>query len=157
MIQATGFAAAYLYDLLTGLYPNFGIKRNLITTPGLVKRMFGTQVVVERPYGTVHMPGVAGEAAWGLDLSWKRFGPGRTLGGEGSTSSAERQRPKGLVLAAMVMAGFIVVFCFLGYLFVLHRGPPGWFSGVDVGGSGSGKSRVEGGESVKDGVPGGRV
>ncbi|TVY91781.1 Derlin, partial [Lachnellula willkommii] len=77
MIQATGVAAAHLYDFLMGLYPNFGIKRNLISSPGLVKRVFGTQTQVERPYGSAYMPGVAGEAAWGLDLSWKRFGPGR--------------------------------------------------------------------------------
>jgi Derlin-2/3 len=155
MMQATGLVAAHLYDLLTGLYPSFGIKRNLISTPGWVKRMFGTQGVVERPYGTVFMPrvaGEAGEAAWGLDLSWKRFGPGRTLGGE--AASAEKQRPRGCVLAAMVMVGFVVVCCLLGLLFVLHGAPHGWFSSVDVGGSASGIPRVEGGESVVERFPG---
>lgn len=137
-IQATGLVAAYLYDLLTGLYPNFGIKRNLITTPVWLKKMFGTQTVVERPYGTVSMPGVTGKAAWGLDMSWQRFGPGRTLGGEGS--SAERQRPKGFILAVIVMSGFLVVCGFLGFFF-LYGAPDGWFSAVDVGRLSSGISR----------------
>ncbi|TVY49022.1 Derlin [Lachnellula occidentalis] len=132
MIQATGLAAAHLYDFLTGAYPNFGIKRNLISSPALVKRLFGTQTQVERPYGTAHMPG-AGEPAWGLDLSWKRFGPGRTLGGEGSAAGAERQRPTGLALAAMVMGGFLVVCGFLALLFVQHGDPRSWFSGVRAG------------------------
>ncbi|CZR60115.1 related to F-LANa protein [Phialocephala subalpina] len=136
-IQATGLVAAHLYDLLTGLYPSSGIKRNLIVTPGWVKKMFGTQSVVERPYGTVST-GVAGQAAWGLDLSWQKFGPGRTLGGE--NSSAERQRPRGFVLAAMVMGTFLLVCGFSGFLF-LYGAPDGWFSGVDVDRLSSGISR----------------
>lgn len=138
LIQATGLVAAHIYDLLTGLYPNFGIKRNLITTPLWVKRMFGTQNVVERPYGTAAMPGVTGKAAWGLDMSWQRFGPGRTLGGEGS--SAERQRPRGCILTMIMMSGFLVVCGFFGFMF-LQGVPDGWFSGVDVGRSSSGISR----------------
>ncbi|TVY39569.1 Derlin [Lachnellula subtilissima] len=141
MIQATGVGAAHLYDFLSGLYPNFGIKRNLISSPGLVKRVFGTQTMVERPYGTANMPGVAKEAAWGLDLSWKRFGPGRTLGGDGSASGVERQRPTALALAAMVMVGFLVVCGFLAVLFVQHGDPRAWFSGVNTGGV----SQIEGG------------
>jgi Derlin-2/3 len=85
--------------------------------------------VVERPYGTVSMPG--GEAAWGLDLSWRRFGPGRTLGGAGVRT--ESQRPGGFLLAAMVTGGFLVVCGLLAYLFLLNGIPDGWFSGVDVG------------------------
>ncbi|KUJ18898.1 uncharacterized protein LY89DRAFT_706486 [Mollisia scopiformis] len=129
MIQATGLAAAYLYDLLTGLYPNFGIKRNLITTPGWVKKMFGTQNVVERPYGTASTP-AAGETAWGLDLSWKRFGPGRTLGGEGS--SEVRQRPRGCILAVLVTGAFLVICGLLGWFFFhgAQSGPLSIF-GVD--------------------------
>ncbi|TVY71328.1 Derlin-1.2 [Lachnellula suecica] len=130
MIEATGLVAAHLYDLLTGLYPASGIKRNFITTPGWVNKMFGTQHVVERPYGTVWMPRVAGETAWGLDMSWKRFGPGRTLGGEGA--SVERQRPKGLILAAMVMGGFLVLCCIVGLLFLRYGDPSGWFSNVPL-------------------------
>jgi Derlin-2/3 len=94
---------------------------------------------VDRPYGTALNAG-AGEAAGGLDLSWRRFGPGRTLGGEGA--SVERQRPKGWVLAVMVMGGFVAVCCFLGYLYVLHWAPDGWFS----------RFRNEGSEKI--GVPG---
>ena len=141
MTQGTGLVAAHVYDLLTGLYPNFGIKRNLITTPGFLKKMFGTQSVVERPYGTVST-GVVGEAAWGLDMSWRKFGPGRTLGGEGSVT--ERQRPTGMVLAVMVMGGFLVVCGLLWYFFVLHGAPDGWLSGVDVGRLASGASLIEG-------------
>ncbi|KAG0650832.1 cDerlin-2 [Hyphodiscus hymeniophilus] len=130
MIQATGLAAAYVYDFCTGLYPGLGVKRNLVTTPGWMKKVFGTQSMVERPYGTVST-GVTGKAAWGLDMSWKRFGPGRTLGEE--DSSADGQRPKGLVLAAMVMGGFLVVCGLLGYFFVMYGVADDWSSGVDVG------------------------
>jgi Derlin-2/3 len=115
MIEATGLVAAYVYDLMTGLYPDSGIKRNLITTPRWMNKMLGTQRVVERPYGSIVVPG-GGESAWGLDLSWKRFGPGHTLGGEGSRTG--RQRPKGLALAAMVMGAFIFLCLLLGYLFL---------------------------------------
>jgi Derlin-2/3 len=101
--------------------------------------MFGSQNVVERPYGTVSMPGVAGKAAWGLDMSWRRFGPGRTLGGEGS--STERQRPRGCVLTAIIMGGFVVVCGILGFLFVLYGAPDGWLSGVDTGRLASGTPR----------------
>jgi len=92
----------------------------------------------------------AGEAGWGLDLSWQRFGPGRTLGGEGS--SVERQRPRGAVLAVLVMGGFVLLCCFLGLLFVVHGQPDGWFSGVGLGGLTRGMSRVEGGEKAVEGV-----
>lgn len=132
MIQATGFAAAQLYDFMSGLYPKFGIKRNLIPTPRWMTRMFGTQNVVARPYGTAITAGSA-EPAWGLDLSWKRFGPGHTLGGEGSTGT--RQRPTGAVLASMVMGGFLFVCALLGYIYLSHNNPDGafsgWFSSID--------------------------
>lgn len=124
VIEATGLVAAHLYDYLTGLYPNFGIQRNLITTPGWIKKMFGNQSVVERPYGSVTNTAANNKAAWGLDLSWKRFGPGRTLGGEGV--SVERQRPGGMALAAMIMGGFFVICLILGYFFMLHGGLNGW-------------------------------
>jgi len=112
-----------------------------------VKKIFGTQDVVDRPYGTV-LTGAQGEQAWGLDLSWKRFGPGRTLGGEGSGAETRRQRPTGLTLAVMVTVGFIVVCACLGFWFVLNGAPSpqDWFSGS--------KSPVEGGELVGDGVRG---
>jgi len=145
MIQATGLAAAHFYNLMTGLYPNFGIQRNLITTPGFMTKIFGTQDVVQRPYGTA-MPGVTGQAAWGLDLSWKRFGPGRTLGGE--DSSTTRQRPKGWVLASMVMVGFLAFCCFLGFLFVMYGAPQGWLS--SIGGPASGVSQVESMTAAQD-------
>jgi len=128
LIQGTGLAAAHLYDLLTGLYPSTGIERSLLPTPGWVMKVFGTQDVVNRPYGTA-VTGATGKAAWGLDLSWKRFGPGRTLGGEGA--GAEPERPKGLVLAAIVMAIFLLVCGVSGYLFVY--GSPGWAPVVDGG------------------------
>lgn len=129
LIEITGVAAALLYNLLTGNYPSSGIKRNLISTPGWMKKVFGTQTMVERPYGTVSMPGVTGEAAWGLDLSWKRFGPGRTLGGEGSR--AEMQRPKGFVLAALVIGTFFVLCAIFGFLF-MYNAPDSWLSSVGV-------------------------
>ncbi|KAH7399883.1 ER-associated proteolytic system protein-like protein Der1 [Cadophora sp. MPI-SDFR-AT-0126] len=128
LIQGTGLAAAHLYDLLTGLYPSTGIERNLLPTPEWMMKVFGTQNVVNRPYGTV-VTGATGKAAWGLDLSWKRFGPGRTLGGEGA--GAEAERPKGLVLAVIVMGVFLLVCGVSGYLFVF--GSPGWAPVVDPG------------------------
>ena len=67
------------------------------------------------------------------------MGQGRTLGGEGS--NAERQRPRGCVLAAIILAGFVVVCGFLGLLFVLHGAPNGWLSGLDTGRLASGRSR----------------
>ncbi|KAL5321529.1 hypothetical protein ACEPPN_009488 [Leptodophora sp. 'Broadleaf-Isolate-01'] len=137
LIQGTGLAAAHLYDLLTGLYPSSGIERNFLPTPTWLMKVFGTQDVVSRPYGTV-VTGATGKAAWGLDLSWKRFGPGRTLGGEGA--GAEAERPKGLVLAAIVMGVFLVVCGISGYLFVY--GTPGWASGVDSGQLPGGTSHV---------------
>jgi len=136
IVQATGLAAAHLYDLLAGLYPSSGIKRNLILTPGWVKRMFGTQTVIERPYGSVFTPssrtGTTSEAAWGLDLSWKRFGEGRRLGGEGE-SSLPSQRPKGWVLALMGTAAFIIICALLGFFFFLNGVPDDWASVIGVG------------------------
>jgi Derlin-2/3 len=136
IVQATGLVAAHIYDLLTGLYPSFGIKRNFIPTPGWVRKMFGTQGVTQRTYGTGFAPpngaGAAGKAAWGLDLSWRRFGEGRRLGGEGE-SSGVRQRPRGLVLAAMVMVGVVLICGLLGFLFYLHQAPDGgWFAAMDT-------------------------
>ncbi|PVH89198.1 hypothetical protein DL98DRAFT_508309 [Cadophora sp. DSE1049] len=126
LIQGSGLIAAHLYDLLTGLYPSTGVERNLLPTPGWMMKVFGTQDVVNRPYGTA-VTGATGKAAWGLDLSWKRFGPGRTLGGEGA--GAEAERPKGLVLAVIVMGCFLLVCSVSGYLFVY--GTPGWAPVVD--------------------------
>jgi Derlin-2/3 len=110
--------------------------------------MFGTQGVTERPYGTVFAPanaaGATGQAAWGLDLSWRRFGEGRRLGGEGE-SSVVRQRPKGLILAAIVMVGFVVICGLLGFLFLLHGAPDGWFMAGGAGRSVSATSLLKAG------------
>ena len=53
------------------------------------------------------------------------------MGGEGS--SVESQRPRGFLLAVMVMGGFIVVCIILGYFFVLHGPYNIWLSGADTG------------------------
>ncbi|KAL2071213.1 hypothetical protein VTL71DRAFT_12448 [Oculimacula yallundae] len=127
LIQGTGLLAAHLYDLLTGIYPSSGIQDNYIQTPKWMTKACGTQDVVHRPYGTVTM-GVQGKKAWGIDLSWKRFGPGRTLGGEGESEVNDGRRLKGLMLAAVVMGCFLVVCAVSGYLFVY--GLPGWAAGV---------------------------
>jgi Derlin-2/3 len=132
MIQGTGLLAAYTYDLLTGLYPKSGIKRNWISTPAWMKRIFGTQAVVERPYGTVFAP-----ASWGVDMSWKKFGPGRALDGrtvevEGDSATEASHRPTGLALAALVVGSFLVFSTLIG-MFLVYGVPDGWFSGVDVG------------------------
>lgn len=102
--------------------------------------MFGTQSAVERPYGTVFMPpnggGATGKAAWGLDLSWRRFGEGRRLGGEGE-SSLGSQRPRGLVLAAIGTAAFVAICGLLGFLFFWYGAPDGWLSTNGIGKSSS--------------------
>lgn len=103
---------------------------------------------MERPYGTVFVPGV-GETAWGLELSWRRLGPGRTFGGE--WASAKSQRPRGCALAAILVAGFVVVCCFLGF-FVLHRAPYGRFSGVGFSRLASGMFWIEGKELAVEGL-----
>lgn len=72
------------------------------------------------------------EAAWGLDLSWKRFGPGRTLGGEGV--APERVGVSAWSLAALVVGGLVVVCVVLGFLFV-QRGSEfssAWLSGIGM-------------------------
>ncbi|TVY59269.1 hypothetical protein LCER1_G000478 [Lachnellula cervina] len=129
MIQATGVAAAHLTGEEDLWDPDYG---------------------GEAVWLGAYAGGWLGSAAWGLDLAWKRFGPGRTLGGDGSASGAERQRPTGLALAAMVMVGFLVVCAFLALLFVQHGDPRAWFSGMHAGGV----SQIEG---VGAGAGGGGV
>ncbi|CZT41653.1 related to F-LANa protein [Rhynchosporium secalis] len=131
LIQATGLAAAHLYDLLSGIYPSSGIENSYIQTPKWMTKICGTQDVVVRPYGTASSMGVPTKKAWGIDLSWKRFGPGRTLGGEGEGEGEDETRLKGLMLAAIVMGCFLVVCAVLGYKFVY--GLPWWVSGVEGG------------------------
>jgi Derlin-2/3 len=113
--------------------------------------MFGTQGVTQRPYGTVFAPpngaGAAGEAAWGLDLSWRRFGEGRRLGGDGEGGGV-KQRPRGWVLTAMVMVGLVIICGLLGFLLYLHQAPDGgWSAAIDVARLLSGTSP---GEQVTD-------
>jgi len=151
LVQATGLVAAHLYDFLTGMYPKFGgPSRNLLPTPRFLDRIFGARLVTERPYGTAFQPAqrVPGEPAWGLE--WGRFGKGHRLGGEGE--STVRQRPRGCVLAGLVMMGFVVIGCTLGFFFVLRGDTEGWLAtlrpGVDVGKLSSGTAPFKGRESV---------
>ena len=90
-IQATGLVAAHLHDFLTRLYPTFGGGRNLVPTPGFVRRIFqSTKATVDhRPYGTAFTPAqreaasASGSGAGGvLPESWRNRGSGHRLGGD---------------------------------------------------------------------------
>ena len=90
-IQATGLIAAHLHDFLTRLWPTFGGGRNLVPTPGFVKRMWQstTPTVSDRAYGTAFTPAqreagtASGSSAGGvLPESWRSRGSGHRLGGD---------------------------------------------------------------------------
>jgi Derlin-2/3 len=88
--QATGLVAAHLYDFLTRLWPTFGGGRNLLPTPGFVRRMWQTDevTVAQRGYGTAITPAertparASGSSTSGvLPESWRNRGSGHRLGG----------------------------------------------------------------------------
>jgi Derlin-2/3 len=90
-IQATGLIAAHLHDFLTRLWPEFGGGRNLVPTPGFIKRMWQTTeaTVKDRSFGTAFTPaqraaGTTSGASTGgvLPESWKSRGSGHRLGGD---------------------------------------------------------------------------
>ncbi|KAF7875224.1 hypothetical protein EAF04_002396 [Stromatinia cepivora] len=91
-IQATGLVAAHLHDFLTRLWPTFGGGRNLIPTPGFIRRAFETTqtTTTERAYGTAVAPpqrspgtgSTSGSSGSVLPESWKSRGSGHRLGGD---------------------------------------------------------------------------
>jgi Derlin-2/3 len=136
LVHATGVVGAQLYDLLTGLYPQYGgPRRSVIATPGWMARLWGTRGEVVRPYGmvlnanaSVGMPsdGV-GVSAWGV--GWGKWGEGRRLGGDaeaGGGAGMQRGRP----IAGLAVAGFVLVSCVLGMVFMWYRDPEGWWTTI---------------------------
>ncbi|KAJ8064304.1 hypothetical protein OCU04_006650 [Sclerotinia nivalis] len=91
-IQATGLVAAHLHDFLTRLWPTFGGGRNLIPTPGFIRRAFETTqtTTTERAYGTAVAPpqrspgtgSTSGPSGSVLPESWRSRGSGHRLGGD---------------------------------------------------------------------------
>jgi Derlin-2/3 len=90
MVQATGLVAAHLHDFLTRLWPTFGGGRNLVATPGFVRRMWEpkTATVTNRAYGTSFAPAPrdssasTGSSGGVLPESWRNRGSGHRLGGD---------------------------------------------------------------------------
>lgn len=87
-IQLTGLIAAHLHDFLTRLWPEFGDGRNVVQTPGFIRRLWQTTepAVKVRGYGTAHAPAqreAGGAAAGGvLPETWRSRGSGHRLGGD---------------------------------------------------------------------------
>jgi len=90
-IQATGLIAAHLHDFLTRLWPEFGGGRNLVPTPGFIRRMWQTTeaTTAHRAYGTAFTPaqreaasGSGASAGGVLPESWRSRGSGHRLGGD---------------------------------------------------------------------------
>ncbi|KAF1947004.1 DER1-domain-containing protein [Clathrospora elynae] len=93
LAQLCGLIAAHLYDFLTRIWPTFGGGKNYITTPAVVKRLFGAGPgsVQSRGYGyavegrgrAAGAPGSGApstEASTGVSNRWGGVGPGRRLG-----------------------------------------------------------------------------
>lgn len=89
-VQATGLLAAHLHDFLTRIWPTFGGGRNLVPTPGFIRRLFETKRahIEVKSYGTAHVPAAQNTAAASgssggvLPESWKSRGSGHRLGGD---------------------------------------------------------------------------
>ena len=90
-IQVTGLIAAHLHDFLSRLWPEFGGGRNLLPTPGFIRKMWQTTTATtnNRAYGTAFAPAqreastASGASAGGvLPESWRSRGTGHRLGGE---------------------------------------------------------------------------
>jgi Derlin-2/3 len=90
-VQVTGLVAAHLHDFLTRIWPTFGGGRNLVPTPGFVRRMFqATEAsVTNSSFGTAFAPAQrpsgssSGSSTGGvLPESWRSRGSGRRLGGD---------------------------------------------------------------------------
>ncbi|KAG9230327.1 Der1-like family-domain-containing protein [Amylocarpus encephaloides] len=81
-----GLVAAHLHDFLTRLWPEFGGGRNLLPTPGFVRRLWETKTatVRQRGYGTSFAPAERkeqeGSNTGPLPDSWKTRGSGHRLG-----------------------------------------------------------------------------
>lgn len=91
-VQATGLVAAHAHDFLTRLWPTFGGGRNLVPTPGFIKRAFQTTqgTTTSRGYGTAFAQpqrsagsgAATGSSGSVLPESWKSRGSGHRLGGD---------------------------------------------------------------------------
>lgn len=85
-IGLCGLVAAHLHDFLTRLWPEFGGGRNLLPTPGFIRRMWETRTstVQHKAYGTSFTPAQRQESessgSGPLPDSWKSRGSGHRLG-----------------------------------------------------------------------------
>jgi Derlin-2/3 len=89
LYQGTGLLAAHAYDFLTRLYPTFGGGRNIVQTPGFVKRWFGGNRpgITVKSYGTAYRQQPAAQPARGPTVGGSlgfrsSWGQGRRLGGD---------------------------------------------------------------------------
>lgn len=91
MTQVTGLVAAHLYDFLTRIWPTFGGGRNYISTPAIVKGLFGSKPGSAQPrgFGTAMQGGRGGRddasarttgRSTGFGGAWDGRGPGQRLG-----------------------------------------------------------------------------
>jgi Derlin-2/3 len=136
LIHGTGLVGAHLYDLLTGLYPQYGgPRRSLIATPGWMRRLWGTRAELVRPYGTVLNANAAvgaasdgvGVSAWGV--GWGKWGEGQRLGGDAEVGEGAGLQ-RGRSTAGLAVAGFVLVSCVLGMVFMWYRDPEGWWTTI---------------------------
>ncbi|KAK2797993.1 hypothetical protein FQN50_008989 [Emmonsiellopsis sp. PD_5] len=91
-VALCGIVAAHLYEFLTRIYPTYGLGRNFIWTPAIVKRWFGAQGMSQthRAYGTSYRSAAretedraatASGNSWFSSDAWNGRGAGRRLGG----------------------------------------------------------------------------
>ncbi|CAG8974977.1 hypothetical protein HYALB_00012100 [Hymenoscyphus albidus] len=85
IVSLIGLMSAHLHLFLTKLWPEFGGGRNLLPTPGFIRRMWEAKqtTVTNRGYGTAIAPGRPKSAEQGsgpLPDSWKSRGSGHRLG-----------------------------------------------------------------------------
>jgi Derlin-2/3 len=137
LIHGTGLVGAHLYDLLTGLYPQYGgPRRSLIATPGWMRRLWGTRAELVRPYGTVLNANAAvgapsdgvGVSAWGV--GWGKWGEGQRLGGDPEVGGEGAGLQRGRSTAGLAVAGFVLISCVLGMVFMWYRDPEGWWTTI---------------------------
>jgi Derlin-2/3 len=138
LIHSTGLVAAHLYDLLTGLYPQYGgPSRSVIATPAWMSRLWGTRAELVRPYGAVLNANAnanaapsrgVGASAWGV--GWGKWGEGRRLGGDAEAGGAGAGLQRGRPMAGLAVAGFVLVSCVLGMVFMWYRDPEGWWTAI---------------------------
>lgn len=83
IVSLIGLISAHLHLFLTKLWPEYGGGRNLLPTPGFIRRMWETKqtTVTHKGYGTaIARPQAKEEGSGPLPDSWKARGSGHRLG-----------------------------------------------------------------------------